>query len=34
MTVADLGVETTPIPGLLVVTLPVHGDSRGWFKKN
>ncbi len=34
MTVADLGVETTPIPGLLVVTLPVHGDSRGWFKEN
>ncbi len=31
---ADLTVETTPIPGLLVVRLPVHGDSRGWFKEN
>ena len=24
----------TPIPGLLVFTLPVHGDNRGWFKEN
>lgn len=24
----------TPIPGLLVFELPVHGDSRGWFKEN
>lgn len=24
----------TPIPGLLVVELPVHGDNRGWFKEN
>lgn len=31
---ADLAVETTPIPGLLVVRLPVHGDARGWFKEN
>ncbi|HOB03846.1 MAG TPA: bifunctional dTDP-4-dehydrorhamnose 3,5-epimerase family protein/NAD(P)-dependent oxidoreductase [Propionibacteriaceae bacterium] len=31
---ADLTVETTPIPGLLVVRLPVHGDNRGWFKEN
>lgn len=30
----DLAVETTPIPGLLVVRLPVHADSRGWFKEN
>ncbi|MDF9715009.1 sugar nucleotide-binding protein [Nocardioides sp. ChNu-153] len=30
----QLSVETTPIPGLLVVHLPVHGDSRGWFKEN
>ena len=30
----DLRVEQTPIPGLLVVHLPVHGDSRGWFKEN
>ena len=27
-------VETTPIPGLLVVHLDVHGDNRGWFKEN
>ena len=31
---ADLSVEATPIPGLLVVHLPVHGDARGWFKEN
>ncbi|MEV8218904.1 bifunctional dTDP-4-dehydrorhamnose 3,5-epimerase family protein/NAD(P)-dependent oxidoreductase [Microbacterium sp. NPDC077391] len=24
----------TPIPGLVVFELPVHGDSRGWFKEN
>lgn len=30
----ELSVATTPIPGLLVVTLPVHGDARGWFKEN
>ncbi|MCE7482846.1 bifunctional dTDP-4-dehydrorhamnose 3,5-epimerase family protein/NAD(P)-dependent oxidoreductase [Microbacterium profundi] len=24
----------TPIPGLVVIELPVHGDSRGWFKEN
>lgn len=24
----------TPIPGLTVWELPVHGDSRGWFKEN
>ncbi|BBH17066.1 dTDP-4-dehydrorhamnose reductase [Nocardioides baekrokdamisoli] len=30
----DLTVERTPIPGLLVVHLPVHGDARGWFKEN
>ncbi|HJM04514.1 MAG TPA: bifunctional dTDP-4-dehydrorhamnose 3,5-epimerase family protein/NAD(P)-dependent oxidoreductase [Candidatus Saccharimonadaceae bacterium] len=30
----DLAVETTNIPGLLVITLPVHGDNRGWFKEN
>ncbi|GAB3600974.1 sugar nucleotide-binding protein [Microbacterium tumbae] len=29
-----LTVAETPIPGLLVVELPVHGDSRGWFKEN
>lgn len=30
----ELKVETTNIPGLLVVDLPVHGDNRGWFKEN
>ena len=24
----------TPIPGLAVFELPVHGDARGWFKEN
>lgn len=24
----------TPIPGLILLDLPVHGDSRGWFKEN
>ncbi|MBT2587298.1 bifunctional dTDP-4-dehydrorhamnose 3,5-epimerase family protein/NAD(P)-dependent oxidoreductase [Arthrobacter sp. ISL-95] len=24
----------TPIPGLLLFELPVHGDGRGWFKEN
>ncbi len=24
----------TPIPGLVVWDLPVHGDTRGWFKEN
>src|SRR5665647_1809660 len=31
---ADLSVETTPIDGMLVVRLQVHGDNRGWFKEN
>ncbi|WP_129360682.1 dTDP-4-dehydrorhamnose reductase [Rothia uropygioeca] len=30
----DLSVTKTPIPGLLLVDLPVHGDARGWFKEN
>jgi dTDP-4-dehydrorhamnose reductase/dTDP-4-dehydrorhamnose 3,5-epimerase len=30
----ELRVEQTPIPGLLVIRLPVHGDTRGWFKEN
>ena len=34
MTVGELAVHTTPIPGLLVFDLPVHGDARGWFKEN
>lgn len=29
-----LAVTTTPVPGLIVLDLPVHGDSRGWFKEN
>ena len=29
-----LSVQETTIPGLLVLDLPVHGDSRGWFKEN
>ncbi len=28
------GVETTAIPGLLVIRLKVHADDRGWFKEN
>lgn len=27
-------VEPTPIPGLLVLRMPVHADARGWFKEN
>ncbi len=27
-------VTETPIPGLIVFDLPVHGDARGWFKEN
>ncbi len=30
----DLRLEHTPIPGLLVLHLPVHEDARGWFKEN
>lgn len=30
----ELAVRHTPIPGLLVVDLQVHGDARGWFKEN
>ncbi|WP_109209919.1 MULTISPECIES: bifunctional dTDP-4-dehydrorhamnose 3,5-epimerase family protein/NAD(P)-dependent oxidoreductase [Microbacterium] len=29
-----LGRTETPIPGLFLWDLPVHGDSRGWFKEN
>lgn len=29
-----LRAHTTPIPGLLVWDIPIHGDSRGWFKEN
>lgn len=30
----DLASRSTAIPGLTVWDLPVHGDSRGWFKEN
>ncbi len=30
----QLGATQTDIPGLVVFDLPVHGDSRGWFKEN
>ncbi|MDH6425099.1 dTDP-4-dehydrorhamnose reductase/dTDP-4-dehydrorhamnose 3,5-epimerase [Aurantimicrobium minutum] len=30
----SLGIKETSIPGLLILDLPVHGDSRGWFKEN
>jgi dTDP-4-dehydrorhamnose 3,5-epimerase len=30
----SLTITETAIPGLLVAELPVHGDSRGWFKEN
>jgi dTDP-4-dehydrorhamnose 3,5-epimerase len=31
---AQLSVRETPIAGLLVFDLPLHGDARGWFKEN
>ena len=30
----ELSAHETGIPGLVVVDLSVHGDSRGWFKEN
>lgn len=30
----QLTITETPIPGLVVLDLPVHGDNRGWFKEN
>lgn len=30
----ELRVTESPIPGLFVVDLVLHGDSRGWFKEN
>ncbi|MDR6867247.1 dTDP-4-dehydrorhamnose 3,5-epimerase [Microbacterium resistens] len=30
----QLSVVETPIPGMIVLELPVHGDARGWFKEN
>lgn len=38
MTVSEYGKTlrcgVTPIPGLTVWDLPLHGDNRGWFKEN
>jgi dTDP-4-dehydrorhamnose 3,5-epimerase len=30
----EIHVTKTDIPGLLVIALAVHGDSRGWFKES
>ncbi len=30
----ELAIKQTPIPGLLVLSLDIHGDNRGWFKEN
>lgn len=30
----NLKVTESPIPGLFVVDLTLHGDDRGWFKEN
>jgi dTDP-4-dehydrorhamnose reductase len=30
----ELAITRTPIPGLLVISLDVRGDNRGWFKEN
>jgi len=30
----ELEITETSIPGLLSITMPVHGDRRGWFKEN
>jgi dTDP-4-dehydrorhamnose reductase/dTDP-4-dehydrorhamnose 3,5-epimerase len=29
-----LSAQETPIPGVVLFDLPVHGDNRGWFKEN
>jgi dTDP-4-dehydrorhamnose reductase len=31
---AELAITQTPIPGLLLVSLDVRADNRGWFKEN
>ncbi|HEX5456240.1 MAG TPA: dTDP-4-dehydrorhamnose 3,5-epimerase family protein [Candidatus Saccharimonadales bacterium] len=31
---SELKVQESPIPGLYVINLVLHGDSRGWFKEN
>ena len=30
----QLTAHQTPIPGVVLFDLPVHGDNRGWFKEN
>ncbi|WP_461169095.1 sugar nucleotide-binding protein [Arthrobacter sp. Z1-15] len=30
----DLASHPTPIPGVVLFDIPVHGDNRGWFKEN
>ena len=30
----QLASRETPIPGVVLYDLPVHGDNRGWFKEN
>lgn len=30
----QLTAHETPIPGVVLYDLPVHGDNRGWFKEN
>ncbi|WP_146361441.1 sugar nucleotide-binding protein [Arthrobacter yangruifuii] len=30
----SLTAHPTPIPGVVLYDLPVHGDNRGWFKEN
>jgi dTDP-4-dehydrorhamnose reductase/dTDP-4-dehydrorhamnose 3,5-epimerase len=29
-----LAAHETPIPGVVLYDLPIHGDNRGWFKEN
>lgn len=29
----ELSITTTPIPGVLLLTTPLHRDNRGWFKE-
>ena len=31
---SELSVRETSIPGLFEIDIPVHGDTRGWFKEN
>ena len=31
---AELAINRTPIPGLLIISLDVRSDNRGWFKEN